>query len=300
MSSAEADAFLLDAVQRGDDAAWREVIVRYQGRLLSFARRQMSQRSEAEDVVQETFLGLLRSLPTFDRTRSLETYLFAILRHKLYDQLRRLQSGQRESLDQLGLEDASDEWLEPETPSRHAAGRESVAAQRAALVAGLRQWVEQCQTQRRFLDLIVVEMLMVLGLRNKEVAADLNLTETAVAGIKFRVLDQWRKATLAAPGAREWEDADLAADSTLGKIWSEEGISCLKRSTLGRYLLGTLDEDWHAYIAFHVEQADCDRCRANLDDLREEDAADAAAHLALRERCFASSIGFLSRRPDVH
>jgi hypothetical protein len=160
---------------------------------------------------------------------------------------------------------------------------------------GLRQWVEQCTEQRRFQDLIAIEMLVVLGLRNKEVAADLGLTEPAIAGIKFRVLEQWRKLTSDAPGAPEWQEADLARDSTVGRIWREEGISCLKRSTLGRHLLGVLDDDWSVYIDFHVHQADCDRCNANLEDLRGEDERDAASHERLRERCFASSVGFLSR-----
>ena len=295
MAGEEADAYLIEAVQRGDQQAWREVIERYQGRMLSFARRMLAERSEAEDVVQETFLGLLRSLPTYDASRSLETYLFAILRNKLHDYLRGRQKGQRQSLDQLETDEAPEAWIDADTPSGHLADQEQVTAQRAALVAGLRQWVEQCREQQRFQDLMVIEMLVVLGLRNKEVAPDLGLTETAVAGIKFRVLEQWRKVASAAPGAQEWQEADLARDSTLGRIWREEGLSCLKRSTLGRFLLGVLDEDWNTYIDFHVHQADCDRCQANLEDLRSEDERDAASHEQLRERCFASSVGFLSR-----
>jgi RNA polymerase sigma-70 factor (ECF subfamily) len=297
MAAGEADAFLIEAVQRGDQDAWRDVISRYQGRMLSFARRMLAERSEAEDVVQETFLGLLRSLPTYDASRSLETYLFAILRNKLHDYLRRRQKGQRQSLDQLDTDEAPEAWIDTDTPSHYVADQEKVTAQRAALVAGLRQWVEECTEQRRFQDLIVIEMLVVLGLRNKEVAADLELSEPAVAGIKFRVLEQWRKLASAAPGAHEWQEADLARDSTVGRIWREEGISCLKRSTLGRYLLGVLDDDWNTYIDFHVHQADCDRCHANLEDLRSEDERDAASHERLRERCFASSVGFLSRPP---
>jgi RNA polymerase sigma-70 factor (ECF subfamily) len=75
MSGAQAEKYLIEAVQRGDQQAWREVIARYQGRLLSFARRMLAQRGDAEDLVQETFLGLLRSLPNYDPARSLETYL---------------------------------------------------------------------------------------------------------------------------------------------------------------------------------------------------------------------------------
>ena len=298
MPAGDADTFLVEAVQRGEPAAWHAVIDRYQGRLVSFARRMLAERSDAEDIVQETFLGLLRSLPNYDPNRSLETYLFAILRNKLHDHLRRRPKGQRQSLEQLEPDDTPQAWIDRDTPSGHVAGQEGLTAQRAALVSGLRQWVEQCTDQGRFQDLIVIEMLVVLGLRNKEVATDLELTETAVAGIKFRVLEQWRAGLQASPGAAEWDEADLARDSTVGRIWREEGVSCLKRSTLGRYLLGVLDEAWVAYIEFHVQQADCDRCQANLADLRSEEELDAAAHEKLRERCFASSVGFLSRPPS--
>lgn len=293
LTMSEAEAYLVEAVQRGDEAAWREVIGRYEGRLLSFARRMLAQRSEAEDLVQETFLGLLRSLSRYDRRRSLETYLFAILRHKLSDHFRRQPPGQRQSLETLELDEGAEAWLSTETPSGHMADQERIAAQRAALVECLRQYVEQCRQQRRFQELIVIEMLMVLGMRNKEVAADMGLTETAVAGIKFRTLERWRQLTQASAAARDWQEADLAATSTVARIWREEGVSCLKRSTLGRYLLGALDDDWAAYVEFHVEVAGCDRCLANLDDLRSEDAGSDADRERLRERCFASSVGFL-------
>jgi len=293
----DADRELIAAVQRGDAEAWRDVIAQYEGRLISFARRMLAVRSEAEDLVQETFLGLLRSLENYDPNRSLETYLFAILRNKISDHLRRRRGGQRQSLDTLEMGDAPEAWVDADTPSRYVAGREALAGQRTALVDSLRQWVDHCRENRRFQDLIVIEMLVVLGLRNKEVAADLELTEPAVAGIKFRVLEQWKKLTAAARAEHEWSESDLAETSTAGRIWREEGISCPKRSTLGRYLLGALDDDWSEYVEFHVEHAGCPRCRANLDDLRAMDERDAASRDALRERCFASSVGFLSHRP---
>lgn len=298
MSAQDADAFLIEAVQRGDPAAWRDVIERFQGRLLSFARRMLAQPSDAEDLVQDTFMGLLRSLRNYDAQRSLETYLFAILRNKLHDHFRKGRKGQRQSLDQLDLDDSPAEWIENTTPGSRIADAESLEAQRTALVRCLRSWVEQCEVQRRFQELMIVEMLMVLGLRNKEVAADLAMTETAVAGVKFRVLERWRELTALEIRDHDWREADLAATSTVARIWREEGVSCPKRTTLGRYLLGVLDEEWSPYIEFHVGAAGCDRCNANLEDLRSEDERDTASHDQLRERCFASSVGFLSKRPD--
>jgi RNA polymerase sigma factor (sigma-70 family) len=298
MTTGEGDAYLIEAVQRGDPDAWRQVIDRYEGRLVSFARRRLAQGGEAEDLVQETFLGLLRSLPNYDRERSLETYLFAILRHKLNDHFRKQKTGRRQSLDALTLEDSPDAWISTETPSGQLAGAEIVAGQRQALTDCLRQYVEQCRGQQRFQELIVVEMLMVLGMRNKEVAGDLGLTETAVAGVKFRAIDRWRQLAQACPDAHDWQEADLAATSSIARIWREEGVSCPKRTTLGRYLLGALDDEWMSYIEFHAEVGGCDRCQANLDDLRREDEGAEEARQELRERCFASSVGFLKTNSE--
>lgn len=298
MPDASADELLIEAVKRGDALAWRELIERFQGRLLSFARRMLAQRAEAEDLVQETLLGLLRSLPTYDGTRPLETYLFAILRNKLHDHFRRAQRGQRQSLEALEAGDHEALRCSDESPSDALAERETVDAQRAALVRSLRQWVEQCRDERRFHELIIVEMLIVVGLRNKEVAADLEIPETAVAGVKFRVLERWRLMTAAHAAQHDWQDADLSRDSTVARIWREEGVSCLKRSTLGRYLLGALDDEWLEYVQFHVESAGCARCAANLDDLRAEDERSGQDRRRLQERFFASSVGFLSHRPD--
>lgn len=294
MSASEADLYLVDAVRRGDPDAWREVIARYEGRLLSFSRRMLAQKSEAEDIVQETFLGLLRSMDNYDRSRSLETYLFAIVRNKLSDHFRR-QKGQRQSLESLKLDEGQGAWTEHETPSGRLDRQENLDAQRAALTDALRAYVAQCQAQPRFDELITVEMLVVQGLRNKEVAADLGITETAVAGVKFRVLERWRK-LLAERGQNvDWSEAELARDSDVGRIWREEGVSCAKRSTLGRYLLGTLGPEWEAYLDYHIRVADCDRCAANLEDLSREEEQDAEAARERQERWFASSVGFLSR-----
>jgi hypothetical protein len=116
--------------------------------------------------------------------------------------------------------------------------------------------VDQC-TESAAHDLIVIEMLVVLGCATR-VAADLGLSETAVAGVSSRARAMAEGRPL---GPHEWQEADLARTARSAASGTRKA-SCLKRS-LGRYLLGVLDEDWNAYIDFHVQQADCDRCQAN-------------------------------------
>src|SRR5438445_516165 len=59
------------------------------GRPLAFVDRPPRDRAASEDVVEETFVGFVTSLPNFDDRRELQTYLFTIASHKLTDFLRR-------------------------------------------------------------------------------------------------------------------------------------------------------------------------------------------------------------------
>src|SRR5881227_2568136 len=87
--SSESDRLLIQQIRQGDSRAWDALISRYEGRLLAFVQRRLRDRAASEDVVQETFVGFLNSLPNFDDKRELQTYLFTIASHKLTDHLRR-------------------------------------------------------------------------------------------------------------------------------------------------------------------------------------------------------------------
>src|ERR671924_879590 len=105
--SSESDRLLVQQIRGGDSRAWETLIARYEGRLLAFVQRRVRDRSAAEDIVQETFVGFLNSLPNFDEKRELQTYLFTIASYKITDHLRR--SGRRPA--QTG-EEAADRMAE--------------------------------------------------------------------------------------------------------------------------------------------------------------------------------------------
>jgi RNA polymerase sigma-70 factor (ECF subfamily) len=73
------DASLVAALRRGDEAAFVGLVEQYQSSLLRLARLYVSDGAAAEDVVQETWLGLLRGLDRFEGRASLKTWLFRIL-----------------------------------------------------------------------------------------------------------------------------------------------------------------------------------------------------------------------------
>src|SRR5881275_2288757 len=81
----EADRYLLAKISAGDSEGWAQLVQRYQGRLLAFARTRLARKEEAEDLVQDTFIAFLEGLGRFRENASVETFLFTILRHKLID-----------------------------------------------------------------------------------------------------------------------------------------------------------------------------------------------------------------------
>src|SRR5262245_19195014 len=102
MATSDAEKLLIRQVREGNAQAWQRLIERYEGRLVSFVESRLHQRATSEDVVQETFIGFLTSLPHYDEKRDLEAYLFSIAAHKLTDELRK--QGRR-PIDQFGSDD---------------------------------------------------------------------------------------------------------------------------------------------------------------------------------------------------
>lgn len=78
----------------------------------------------------------------------------------------------------------------------------------------------------------------------------------------------------------------------MARVWRENRLTCLKRSTLGSYLLGVLDNPWQGYTQFHLDVVACPMCLANLADLESEEDDRVPTNT---EEMFASSVGFLKK-----
>lgn len=70
---------LLERLRAGDESAFDELVRMYSPSLLRVALMYVPSRAVAEEVVQETWLGLLNGLDRFEGRSSLKTYLFRIL-----------------------------------------------------------------------------------------------------------------------------------------------------------------------------------------------------------------------------
>src|SRR5438552_4916988 len=137
--SSDSDRLLIQQIRAGDQTAWNQLIARYEGRLLAFADRRLRDRAASEDVVQETFIGFLNSLPNFDDRRELQTYLFTIASHKITDQLRRMGRHPLRSLSEGGADMINQQLDQNPTASSFARKEERLELENAALTRGLGQ-----------------------------------------------------------------------------------------------------------------------------------------------------------------
>lgn len=73
------DQTLVDALRRGDEQAFVTLVDRYHPALVRLAMTFVGDRAVAEDIAQETWLGVLRGIGNFEGRSSLKTWLFHIL-----------------------------------------------------------------------------------------------------------------------------------------------------------------------------------------------------------------------------
>jgi RNA polymerase sigma-70 factor, ECF subfamily len=70
---------MLSRLRSGDEAAFIAIVGQLQGSLIRVARHYVRDRETAEEVVQETWLGVLQGLDRFEERSSLKTWIFRIL-----------------------------------------------------------------------------------------------------------------------------------------------------------------------------------------------------------------------------
>jgi RNA polymerase sigma-70 factor (ECF subfamily) len=70
---------LLAALRDGDEAAFAQLVDRHTPSMLRVARGYLPSREIAEEVVQETWLALLKGIGNFEGRSSLRTWLFAVM-----------------------------------------------------------------------------------------------------------------------------------------------------------------------------------------------------------------------------
>lgn len=302
----QADRYLLEQIRQGSSDGWTQLVNRYSGRLAAFARSKVGKAGDADDLVQETFISLLKGLNDYREQASLETYLFGILRRRIIDWYRGRKSNVCLLQDVIRPDDtdapsdAAGAMASPAaTASWYVRRDEQVDVHREALARALGRLVTDLTHSLKLRDLKVIEMIFYVQLRNKDIARIAGLSETQVALLKHRYLQKLQEYVQQDPRVSRDFAIDVSDhlpeqfDAVLAEIWQQQRLSCPKRSTIGAYMLGSLEPAWQDYVAFHLDTLGCQFCRANLDDLRKQNQDGQAP--ALRQKILNSTAGFLRK-----
>jgi RNA polymerase sigma-70 factor (ECF subfamily) len=166
---------LLDRLRAGDEAAFATLVERYHAPLLRFAMTMVPTRAVAEDVVQDTWLGVVRGIDRFEGRSSLQTWLFRILANRA-----RTAGGRERRSVPVDLQEESavpahrfneaGAWTDPPAPWTDAVEDRLLARQTAQRVRELIDALPEAQRQ-------VVVLRDVHGLSAAEACEVLDLTD---------------------------------------------------------------------------------------------------------------------------
>jgi RNA polymerase sigma-70 factor (ECF subfamily) len=79
---------LVERCLEGDQAAWDAIVRQHWRKVFNIAYKFVGRHDQAEDLAQEIFLRIFKSLHTFDRRANFQTWLFSISRNLCIDHYR--------------------------------------------------------------------------------------------------------------------------------------------------------------------------------------------------------------------
>ncbi len=82
------DKGLIGALKKGNIQAFDKVYYKYSRKLFVFSLKFLKDRQEAEDMIQKVFTVVWERREYLNEDKSIEGYLFKIIRNEIYDQLK--------------------------------------------------------------------------------------------------------------------------------------------------------------------------------------------------------------------
>jgi RNA polymerase sigma-70 factor (ECF subfamily) len=160
---------LLERCKAGDELAWEALVRRFQGRVFALAYHYLRNREEAQDVAQETFIRIYRSLEGFDDHEKFLPWLVRIARNCSIDRIRRLKVRPP-----LGGDELDEQTVGPHPGT----GPETIA------MAGERsQLVYQALDQMTEINREMILLKEIQGLKQREIA---DLLDIPLGTVKAR------------------------------------------------------------------------------------------------------------------
>src|SRR3954465_2398272 len=89
---------LIEQCLSGDQSAWETIVRQHWRKVFNVAYKFVGKHDEAEDLTQDIFLKVFKSLDTFDRRANFQTWLISVSRNLCIDHYRRVRK-ERETID---------------------------------------------------------------------------------------------------------------------------------------------------------------------------------------------------------
>ena len=118
---------LIQRCLQGDQTAWDAIVRQYWRKVFNVAYKFVGKHDEAEDLTQDIFLKIFKSLDTFDRRANFQTWLISVSRNLCIDHYRSVRK-ERETIDR----DVDASELAPASPDAGADGGARAARPRGA------------------------------------------------------------------------------------------------------------------------------------------------------------------------
>lgn len=163
----EAIDTLIASCLGGDQSAWEEIVRQHRRKVFNIAYKFTGRHDEAEDLTQDIFLKIFKSLHTFDRRANFQTWLVSVSRNLCIDHYRSVRK-ERETIDR----DVDAGELTPSAPGQNA----YQALEQADRVELLRKAMAELPPSLR--EAVVKRDLQELSYQ--EIADQLNLPEGTV------------------------------------------------------------------------------------------------------------------------
>jgi RNA polymerase sigma-70 factor (ECF subfamily) len=165
---------LLAALHAGDSSAFAELVEAHHQRLIGLAQSVVTRRDLAEEVVQETWLAVIRGIEGFEHRSSLKTWIYRICLNRAHSATgREYRTGLFDSQDpeaEASWFTPNGAWASPVEPWPDAADARLDAA---AFLPQLRTAIYQLPATQR----LVVTLRDVEGLSSSEVCEVLSISE---------------------------------------------------------------------------------------------------------------------------
>ncbi|TVR55698.1 MAG: sigma-70 family RNA polymerase sigma factor [Puniceicoccaceae bacterium] len=171
-AEADADLDLVQRVQEGDVAAFDLLIHKYRERIYSVVYNLTSNREDASDLTQETFIKAFQSINRFRGASSFFTWIYRIALNTTLTHLRKNRLRRFFSFERIVEEDHSGEWLDS-----LASGQQT---EKSALVNELQEKLNEAFQKLSYKHRTVITLFEIDRLSHKEIAEITGCSEGTV------------------------------------------------------------------------------------------------------------------------